>query len=361
MISKRRIQKRKMRAMVLHKPSKIEEDRRRPLKLEDVAVPEIGNSEVLIEVTTCGVCRTDLHVVEADLPPLQEKIIPGHETVGRVSKVGRDVKSISIGDRVGIPWLHHTCGKCEYCITGRENLCENKVYTGYTVNGGYAEYATGDEAFVFKLPKNIDPKEEAPLLCAGIIGYRAFKLCVPRPGGRIGFFGFGGSAHLILQLASKLGYETVAFSRNPAHIELAKDLGATETVLTNSGEEDGNPQKKSQQRKPNLDAAIVFAPAGKVVLEALPYLKKGGTLAIASIHMDFLPQIDYDRLLFGERKITSAEANTREDAREFLELATRLGVKSKVTVMNLDKANEALYDLKSGKATGALVLDCQKG
>jgi propanol-preferring alcohol dehydrogenase len=335
-----------MKAMVLHEPAKVETY---PLKLEDIDTPEPKANEVLVKIDMCGVCRTDLHVVEGDLHALKQQIIPGHEIVGTVSKIGDNVQTLNEGDRVGVPWLHQTCGKCEYCITERENLCENKIFTGYTVNGGYAQYTTGVEGFVFRLPQNVDPKEHAPLLCAGIIGYRAFKLCATRPGGRIGFFGFGGSAHLILQLASKMGFETVAVSRNLAHIELAKELGASETVYT----------KEAQGKvKPSLDSAIVFAPAGSVILEALPYLKKGGTLAIASIHMDELPRIDYDRLLFGERKITSAEANTREDAREFLELAGRLGVRSTVSVMELERANEALSDLKHGKVSGALVLAC---
>jgi propanol-preferring alcohol dehydrogenase len=337
-----------MKAMILHEPSTIEG---RPLSLVEIEKPEPRDSEVLAKVAMCGVCRTDLHVVEGDLPALAPQMVPGHEIVGEVVKIGRNVKTIAVGDRVGIPWLHRTCGRCEYCTTGRENLCENKEFTGYSVNGGYAEYAVGDEAYVFKLPANIDVAEEAPLLCAGIIGYRAFKLSNPRPGSRIGFFGFGGSAHLILQLASKLGYETVAFSRNPAHVELAKSLGAAEAILTTHGSQQGV--------KPRLDAGIVFAPAGRVVLEALPYLKKGGTLSIASIHMDSIPEIDYGKLLFGERKITSAESNTRADAREFLELAARLGVKSKVSVVPLEKANEALSDLKHGNVTGALVLNCR--
>jgi propanol-preferring alcohol dehydrogenase len=340
-----------MKAMVLHKSSPVEDS---PLKLEDVTVPSPAEHQVLVSIKMCGVCRTDLHVVEGDLPPLAKKIIPGHEIVGEVKEVGMNVKTISVGDTVGVPWLHHTCGRCEYCTSGRENLCDSKVYTGYTVDGGYAQSVLGEESFVLKLPEGVDARQEAPFLCAGIIGYRAFKLCRPRPGGRIGFFGFGGSAHLILQLASKLGYETIAYSRNPSHLELAKSLGAVDTVLT-----DQVYQRSYQSSKPDLDAAIVFAPAGYVALEALRKLKKDGCVSIAAIHMSPIPEIDYDKYFFGERKIVSVEANTRTDAREFLELATRLKVKSKTTVMNLAQANKALSDLKSGRATGALVLDCE--
>jgi alcohol dehydrogenase, propanol-preferring len=332
-----------MKAMVLHKASDIKLD---PLVYEDVEVPEPKENEVLVRVNKCGVCRTDLHVVEGDLPQLISQVIPGHEIVGEIVRIGSNVKTLSKGEIVGIPWLHHTCGLCEYCITSRENLCENKIYTGYTVNGGYSQYAIGEESYVFKLPK-LDTAKLAPFLCAGIIGYRAFKVSLPRLGGRIGFFGFGGSAHLTLQLASRLGYETVAYSRNNKHLDLAKRLGATETVLANT-----------EERLPTLDSAIVFAPAGSVVLQALSELKKGGSLSIAAIHMSNIPEIDYGRYLFGERKIMSVEANTRSDAKEFLDLAARFKLESIVEVRSLTKANEALFDLKSGKVSGALVLDC---
>jgi alcohol dehydrogenase, propanol-preferring len=331
-----------MKAMVLHKVGDT-----KPLSYKDVQTPEPKENEVLVRVDKCGVCRTDLHVVEGDLPQILLQLIPGHEIVGKVVRVGSDVKTLSEGETVGIPWLHHTCGHCEYCITSRENLCENKVYTGYTVNGGYSQYAIGEEGYVFKLPKT-DPAKLAPLLCAGIIGYRAMKVSLPRPGGRIGFFGFGGSAHLTLQLASKLGYVTIAYSRNKDHLDLAKELGAAETVLTTI----------ERERPPTLDSAIVFAPVGGVVLEALKELKKGGSLSIAAIHMSKIPEIDYDRYLFGERKIMSVEANTRSDAKEFLDLAARLKLESTVEVRNLNHANEALSDLKNGKITGAVVLDC---
>ena len=335
-----------MKAMVLPAVAPVET---RPLHLEEVETPTPRDHEVLVQVDKCGVCRTDLHVVEGDLPPLHPGLIPGHEIVGRVVRVGAQVQTLSKGAIVGIPWLHHTCGRCEYCTTGRENLCVDKAFTGYSVNGGYSEFALGEEGYVFPLPAT-DAAQLAPFLCAGIIGYRALKMALPRPGGRIGFFGFGGSAHLTLQLAARLGYETVAYDRNPTHLKLAEELGATETVLTSEPGATGVP--------PRLDGAVVFAPAGEVVVQALRELRKGGTLSIAAIHMSPIPPIDYDRYLFGERKITSVEANTRADAREFLDLAVRLRLKSTVSVRRLPEANEALADLKSGHVVGAVVLDC---
>ena len=341
-----------MKAMVLHNVSNIE---RSPLMYEDLETPEPKDNHVLVKVEKCGVCRTDLHVVEGDLPSLVSPIIPGHEIIGRIVRAGRDVRTLSEGEIVGIPWLHHTCGRCEYCITGRENLCENKVYTGYTANGGYSEYAIGEEGYVFRVPKNVDATSFAPFMCAGIIGYRAFKVALPRPGGRIGFFGFGGSAHITLQLASKLGYETVAYSRNQAHLDLARKLGASEAVLT--GEEDQSMPKHEGMEPPTLDSAIVFAPVGKVVLQALRSLKKGGSLSVAAIHMSPIPAIDYDNYLFGERKIMSVEANTRADAQEFLDLAGRLKLESTTILRSMKDANQALLDLKKGKVVGAIVLD----
>jgi alcohol dehydrogenase, propanol-preferring len=337
-----------MKAMVLRRPAPIDS---RPLALEEVDVPVPRDHEVRVRVEVCGVCRTDLHVVEGDLVPRRPTVVPGHEIVGRIERVGTNVRSLSVGDSVGVPWLHRTCGRCEYCTTGRENLCDDKEFTGYSVDGGYAEYAVADEDFVFPVPPDA-ATTWAPFLCAGIIGYRAFRAAAPRPGGRIGFFGFGGSAHLSLQLAAKLGYETVAYSRNPAHLELARRLGATDVVRTS--------EPVAVRSPPRLDGAIVFAPTGTVVVEALRELKKGATLSIAAIHLSPIPEIDYDRLLFGERKIVSVEANTRADAREFLDLAARLRLESEVTVRPLREANEALADLKAGRLTGAAVLDCTR-
>lgn len=335
-----------MRAMVLRVPSSVDSA---PLRFEEVPVPDPGPGGVLVRVDRCGVCRTDLHVVEGDLPPVRERVIPGHEIVGKVVSVGSEVRSLAEGDPVGLPWLHQTCGRCEYCTSGRENLCERKTFTGYTVDGGYAPYVVGEEGYLLRLPSG-DATRWAPFLCAGIIGYRALKASLPRPGGRIGFFGFGGSAHLTLQLAARLGYDTVAYSRNSAHLELARRLGASETVLLDD--------RLPPQRRPTLDGAVVFAPAGETVVRALRELKKGATVSIAAIHMSTIPEIDYDRFLFGERKIVSVEANTRADAREFLDLAFRLHLDSTVELRPLREANTALQDLKAGRVVGTLVLDC---
>lgn len=335
-----------MRAMVLHKTSDV---KLHPLRFEELTPPECSEDEILIRVDACGVCRTDLHIVEGDLAAKLPAVVPGHEIVGRVVETGRSVKNLSNGDLVGVPWLHETCGRCEFCLSGRENLCDHKTFTGYNVNGGYAEYVTAKEGYVFPLP-NADPVVLAPLLCAGIIGYRALKSCLPRPGGSIGFFGFGGSAHLTLQLAAKLGYETTAYSRSASHLDLAKKLGATRTVQSNSDE---------AVIRPSLDSAIVFAPVGQVALQALKNVKKGGIVCIAAIHMTNIPEIDYDRYLFGERKIQSVEANTRADAREFLDLAMRLRLQSRANERKLERANEALNELKSGNVDGAIVLNCK--
>jgi alcohol dehydrogenase, propanol-preferring len=338
-----------MQAMVLRAPAPAEE---RPLRLEEIPEPEPKETEILVRVERCGVCRTDLHVVEGDLPPRRPRIVPGHEVVGTVARVGSGVRSVTEGDRVGVPWLHATCGRCEYCTTGRENLCAEKLFTGYTRDGGYAPFVVGQDGYVLRLPPG-DGARWAPFLCAGIIGYRALKTALPRPGGRIGFFGFGGSAHLALQLAARLGFETVAYSRSPAHLDLARRLGASETVLTASD--------RDPARRPTLDGAVVFAPAGAVVVQALREVKKGGTLAIAAIHLSPIPSIDYDHDLFGERTIVGVEANTRADAREFLDLAVRLRLESTVTTRPLADANQALTDLKHGDVVGALVLDCETG
>jgi propanol-preferring alcohol dehydrogenase len=338
-----------MRAMVLNRPGPVESH---PLRRIEVADPEPGPHEIRVRVEACGVCRTDLHVVEGDLTPRRDSMIPGHEVVGRVDRVGPEVSAWSVGDRVGIPWLHQTCGHCAFCRTGQENLCGSKEFTGYTVPGGYAPWALAEDGFALPLPEG-DAAPLAPLLCAGIIGYRALKVAAPPPGGRVGFFGFGASAHLTLQLAHRLGYETIVYSRNPSHLELAQSLGASEVVDTHA--------KRSEPHSRLLDAALVFAPAGEVVVEALQELQRGASLAIAAIHLSPIPAIDYDRWLFGERKMQSVEANTRTDALEFLNLAHRLGIRSTTSTRPLEAANEALADLKAGRIRGAVVLEPRVG
>lgn len=334
-----------MRAMIVARTGPAESS---PLALSEIPRPEPGAREILVRVEACGVCRTDLHVVEGDLPGVAPGTIPGHEVVGRVEVLGPEVEQYRVGDRVGIPWLHRTCGRCRFCTTGRENLCGSKEFTGSTVPGGYAEYARADEAFALPLPEG-DPGPLAPLLCAGIIGYRALKVASPPVGGRVGFFGFGASAHLTLQLAARLGFETVVYSRSPAHRRLAHRLGASE-VVEPAREGTASPGGR-------LDSALVFAPAGEVVLQALSELDRGGSLAIAAIHLSPIPAIDYDHRLFGERRIQSVEANTRADAREYLTLAQRFGLRATTTTRPLEAANGALVDLKAGRIDGAVVLD----
>jgi propanol-preferring alcohol dehydrogenase len=348
-----------MKAMVLERAGPVET---RPLKVRDIDVPTVGDDEVLAKVEACGVCRTDLHVVEGELSHPKKLVVPGHEIVGTVVEVGRRVSRFAEGDRVGIPWLHSTCGKCEYCVTGRENLCPEKQCTGYTVDGGYAEFVTGREGFTLSLQEGDSLKVVetiCPLLCAGIIGYRAFKVALPRPGGRIAIFGFGGSAHLILQVAAKMGFETVVVSRSAAHLDLARKLGASETYLA---AHDALPSgKDTVQRKEGLtgkpvDSALVFAPSGSVVRDALASVKAGGIVAVAGIYVDQLPAMDYGEHLFHEKKLVSVEANTREDAEEFMRLSSKLKLRSIVSVRPLSSANEALLELKSGRVDGALVL-----
>ncbi|MGC8623549.1 MAG: zinc-dependent alcohol dehydrogenase family protein [Candidatus Micrarchaeia archaeon] len=331
-----------MKAMVLHKPDRIEN---KPLKLENVELRKIIDSELLVKVVACGVCRTDLHIVEGDLKPMKDKIIPGHEIVGKVVEAGKQAENFSEGDLVGIPWLHSTCGRCEYCVSGRENLCPNKTFTGYDENGGYAEYAIGNAAYTFKLGNGINPFETAPLLCAGIIGYRAFKIAKPSPGGTIAMFGFGSSAHVTMQLAKALGYKTVVVSRSEEHIELAKRLGADEAYT----------YKELPGIKTGVDGAIVFAPSGDVIVNALAAVKKGATVAVADIYSTDIPKMNYERYIFGEKKLIAVEANTRQDAVEYLGLAERLKIKPVIETLALERANEALLKVKQG-VNGSVVL-----
>jgi propanol-preferring alcohol dehydrogenase len=344
-----------MKAMVLERAGPVET---RPLKMRDIDVPAVGDDEVLAKVEACGVCRTDLHVVEGELSHPKKLVVPGHEIVGTVIEVGSRVSRFAEGDRVGIPWLHSTCGKCEYCITGRENLCPEKQCTGYTVDGGYAEFVIGREGFTLSLQEGDGLERDetiCPLLCAGIIGYRAFKVALPKPAGRIAIFGFGGSAHLILQVAAKMGFETVVVSRSVAHLDLARKLGASETYLATPSEKDTKQRKEGPTGKP-VDSALVFAPSGSVVRDALASVKAGGTVAVAGIYVDQLPAMDYGEHLFHEKKLVSVEANTREDAEEFMRLSSKLKLRSIVSVRPLSSANEALLELKSGRVDGALVL-----
>ncbi len=330
-----------MKAMAVKKPAPVEQT---PLKLIELPKPKPGKGEVLIKVDVCGVCRTDLHVVEGELPPHRDLVVPGHEVVGRVEQVGPEVTRLKEGDVVGVAWLHKTCGVCEYCRQGRENLCDTPVFTGYDVNGGYEEYLVAPADFVYPIPSGVNAPDIAPLLCAGIIGYRALKRSEVQKGQRLALYGFGASAHIVIQIALYWDCEVYVFSHNLNHQQLAKDMGATWV-----GTADEKPPHK-------VHSAIVFAPVGHLVLPALENLEKGGTCAIAGIYMTPIPEMDYMKYLFYERNLRSVTANTREDGRELLQLAAEIPLKTHPEEYSLEQANEALIQLKSGKINGAAVL-----
>jgi propanol-preferring alcohol dehydrogenase len=334
-----------MHAMRLHHPGPADRDM---LRAEDLPAPEPAPDEVRIRLEVCGVCHTDLHIAEGDLRPHRLPLIPGHQAVGIVERTGPAVVAPPVGARVGVAWLHRACGRCEYCRRGQENLCETAVFTGYDVDGGYAQYAVAPAGFVYPIPDRFTPREAAPLLCAGIIGYRSLRLAGAGPGSRLGLFGFGASAHLALQVARHWGCEVYVFTRSPGHRALAEDLGAAWV---------GGPQDASPVA---LDAAVVFAPSGRVVVEALARLRSGGTLAINAVHLDGMPAFDY-ALLYGERTVRSVSNSTRADGREFLALAAAIPVRVTTELMPLRDANVALRRLKRGEITGAAVLDVAAG
>lgn len=338
-----------MRAWVVREPGPLSGG---PLEFTDLPVPEPGPGEVLVRVLTCGVCRTDLHVATGDLAVHRERVVPGHEIVGEVVAAGPDTAPgtppgagrFAVGERVGIPWLRRTCGSCRWCRTGRENLCRESRYTGWDADGGYAEYTTVPEAFAYRLPEELDDVAAAPLLCAGIIGYRALKRARLPEGGRLGLYGFGGSAHLTAQLALAQGAEVHVLTRGSGARELALDLGAA-----SAGDARELPPVP-------LDAAILFAPAGDIVPAAMEALAPGGTLAVAGIHLSDIPPLDYQRHVFHERTLTSVESNTRADGEEFLALAARLGIRATTHEYALEQAAEALAYLDAGDVRGAGVL-----
>jgi propanol-preferring alcohol dehydrogenase len=313
------------------------------LALEDVAEPRPGEHEVTIAVEACGVCRTDLHIVEGEIPA-RLPIVPGHQAAGRVVEVGEGVESLQPGDAVGVGWLASTCGQCRFCVTGRENLCEEATFTGRDRDGGYAERLTARAGWVYRLPSGFSAKEAAPLLCAGIIGYRSLKLSGIEPGGRLGLFGFGASAHLAIQVAHHWGCSVYAFTREAHHRDLAISMGAIWAGAT----EDRPPVA--------LDAAVTFAPAGEVVAAALKRLDRGAAVAVNAIHMTPIPSIDYQEL-YGERAIRSVQNYTRRDAEELLELAAAIPIRAETEVYPLERANEALLCVKRGEVRGAAVLE----
>ena len=330
--------------MLLRAPGQIETH---PLALTEAVVPEPGFGEVLVRVEVCGVCRTDLHVVEGDLAPQRAELVPGHQVVGRIARCGPGVATWRDGERVGIAWLQRSCGACRFCARGDENLCLDPRFTGWHANGGFAEYALAPASFVYRVPESLPAREIAPLLCAGIIGYRALVRSRARRGSRLGLWGFGASAHIAIQVARHLGCEVYVFSRATLHGDLARELGAAWV----GGSNDVPPVP--------LDAAILFAPAGELVPVALERLDRGGTLALAGIHLSDVPALDYQRHLFQERTLTSVTANTREDGRVLLHLAGAIPIRTHTTLYPLERANEALDDLKNDRLRGAAVLELE--
>jgi propanol-preferring alcohol dehydrogenase len=334
-----------MKACVLKKPAPVDS---RPLEFTEVAAPTPGDDELLVRVSACGICRTDLHVVEGELAVRRSPVIPGHQLVGRVAALGSSVVGFESGQRVGVAWLNRTCGACRYCTSGRENLCERSQFTGWTVDGGFAEYAVAPAAFTYPLPESFDDRQAAPLLCAGIIGYRALRLTgigeQGWAGARLGIYGFGAAGHVSIQLARARGAEVYVSTRDrQRHQSLAAELGA----IWIGGMTDEPPVK--------LDAAIIFAPAGELVPVALNALERGGTLVLGGIHMSAIPSFAY-ALLYGERVVRSVANNTRDDGREFLAEAERIPVRTHVESFRLDQANDALIALKHDAIRGAGVL-----
>lgn len=329
-----------MRAMTLHTSAPVEQA---PLREADLPLPEPGPGSVRLRVLTCGVCHTDLHIVEGDLPLHRRPLVPGHQLVGDVDAVGESVTRFRVGERVGVPWLGWTDGTCSFCRRGEENLCPAARFTGWDRDGGYAEYAVAAAAFAYPLPASLDPAHAAPLLCAGVIGYRALRLSRVRPGERLGLVGFGGSAHITLQVARHLGCEVLVFTRAETHRALARELGAAWA----GGIETPPPGA--------LDAAIIFAPAGPLVPQTLALLRPGGTLALAGITMTNIPAMPYD-LLYHERVLRSVANSTRRDAEELLALATAIPIRTDITRYPLIAANEALADLKHSRVPAAAVL-----
>ena len=328
-----------MKAAVLSSPREISQ---RPLEVREIPQPEPGPGQLLLRVRACGVCRTDLHIVEGELAPKLRQVIPGHQIVGEV--VGGTAAELPLGTRVGVSWMGGSDGTCWYCKHRMENLCDAPTFTGYSVNGGYAEYAVARADWVYPLPAALDDLHASPLLCAGIIGFRSLRVAGVQAGERVGLFGFGASAHLALPVLQAWKCEVYVSTRGGSHRKLAESLGA-EWV---GGERDKPPVE--------LDRAVTFAPSGEVVLAALSSLRKGGVVAINAIHLDRMPQFDYDRLLWGERQLRSVANMTRDDARDFLRTASEIGLRPKATAFSLEQANEALIALKKDAIDGAAVI-----
>lgn len=330
-----------MKAMILKKIAPIET---LPLDFQEMEKPLPGDKEILIKVEACGLCHTDLHTIEGDLPEVKLPVIPGHQVVGRVVEVGPLCTRFGSGERVGVAWLYSTCGECPFCLSDQENLCLQARFTGYHVNGGYAEYIVAPEDFVYSLSNEIEAIKLAPLLCAGIIGYRALRLSHIKPGETLALFGFGASAHLTIQVALYWGCKVFVFSRRQAHRQMALEMGASWAGT-------------AAEEPPELArAAIIFAPAGELIPRALEIVAKGGTVALAGISMTPIPHLNYEKHLYHEKILRSVANSTRQDGREFLELAAKIPVKTTVQIFSLEEANEALSQLKKGLVNGAAVL-----
>ena len=328
-----------MKAAILVTPGPIAS---RPLHITDIAQPQLAPGQVQLKVRACGVCRTDLHITEGELPQVRSPLVPGHQIVGEV--VGGATTELPMGTRVGVSWVGGTDGTCWYCHHGKENLCDAPTFTGYTVDGGYAEYAVARADFVFPLPNEMDDLHAAPLLCAGIIGFRSLRVTEVQPGESVGLFGFGASASLAIDVLHAWKCEVYVSTRGESHQKLASSMGAAWV-----GSEADKPPVE-------LDRAVTFAPSGDVVVAALSSLRKGGVVAINAIHLDHMPQFDYDKLLWGERQIRSVANMTRADGRDFLKIAAEIGMKPKVTSFGLDDVNEALLAIKCDAIDGAAVM-----
>lgn len=330
-----------MRAMLLGAFKPVEE---RPLELSEIPIPKPAAGEILVRVSVCAVCHTDLHTVEGELPEVTLPIVPGHQVVGVVEAAGEGTERFEAGTRVGIAWLHWACGKCRFCLNGQENLCVEGRFTGYHVPGGYAEYCRVPERFAYAIPNVFPDVEASPLLCSGIIGYRAMRLSGIACGGVLGLYGFGASAHVAIQIAKHWGCRVFVFSRGEEHQALARELGADWT-----GTAADKPPAKT-------DAAIIFAPAGALVPVALRNTEKGGTVALAGIHMSEIPALDYARELYQERSLRSVANATRRDGEELFEVAAKIPVQTTTEIFPLERANEVLAGLKAGRINGAAVL-----
>jgi propanol-preferring alcohol dehydrogenase len=331
-----------MRAWVVERPGPVTGH---PLALVERAIPEPGPGEVRVRVSVCGVCRTDLHLAEGDLPPKHPAVVPGHEVVGRVEALGPGANRFRLEDRIGVAWLGSTDMSCRFCMRGAENLCLSPRFTGWDQDGGYAEYLLVREQYAYALPDAFADEQAAPLLCAGIIGYRALRQAALPHGGRLGIFGFGGSAHLVAQVALAEGAEVHVFTRSAKARELAMSLGVASASVSAEGQ------------RLALDSALLFAPAGSLIPVALEALDRGGTLAVAGIYVDEIPRLDYERALFQEKRLRSVTANTRVDGQELLAIAARTGVQVTSVPYRFEQADKALLDLAQGHFTGAAVLE----